>query len=231
MHQLFAVVVYLYVSFFLSSAMKHEACTPPIGEIAFGAAQDWTVSSRLLQLRTEDQAERQPGEEFDLERMIVEDREHRIEVMGYLEAGQVNRPDDLLHAALIFQHGDCPAHYALAAQLAERAAKQERPDAYWLYAAATDRYLLSIGRLQRYGMQYNASPDGQIFLCPIDTNFPDEERLKIGVVTLAEAHETAAEIYAFAHNGQPPPDRSTEPYGQLQTFVNRLLAWRNCYIG
>ncbi len=230
MQPLITLAVLIYTSIF-STVLHTPSCTPPVGEIAFGAEQDWVISGRLAQLRSTDQAERQPGEEFDLERMIVEDRERRIEVMGYLEAGQVNRPDDLLHAALIFQHGDCPAHYTLAAQLAERAAKQERPDAYWLYAAAIDRYLLSIGRLQRYGMQYNASPDGQIFLCPVNTDFPDEERLKIGLVTLAEAHETAAEIYAFTHNGQPPPDRSTDPYGQLRTFVNRLLAWRNCYIG
>lgn len=229
MHALITLALLIYTSLF-SSALHTPPCTPAIGEIQFGAEQDFVISGRLAQLRSADQAGRQPGEEFDLERMIVEDRERRIEVMEYLLAGQVNRPDDLLHAALIFQHGDCSAHYALAAQLAERAAEQGRSDAYWLYAAAIDRYLLSIGRLQRYGMQYNASPDGQIFLCPIDTQFPDAERQKIGMVTLAEAHEGAAEIYAFNHDGQPLPDLSTEPYGGVQLFIDRLLAWHNCYI-
>ena len=70
----------------------------------------------------------------------------------------------------------------------------------WLFAAATDRYLLSKGEPQIYGTQYQKMGDKPWKLGKIDTTkISDDERIKYGVETLAEQREKVKQMNSENH--------------------------------
>ncbi|MCB9460666.1 MAG: hypothetical protein H6670_13515 [Anaerolineaceae bacterium] len=167
-------------------------CQPEVSDIRFDGVYDIAVSAHLIQLYNEDQAIRQPGQAINVEQLITDDRLRREVVLGYLQAGQITRADDLYRAALIFQHGDCPAHYQLAADLAYRAYEDGYTTAGWLYAAALDRYQQNTGRLPSYGTQYTIDIRGHFAQCPVDGSITDAERAELGLASLADLHARAS---------------------------------------
>lgn len=174
-----------------------EACAPPLptdldsmlGAIAPGGAYDRAVSNRIAALFRADQAARAlpSGTEAEL---LEADHQRRVEVLGYLEAGQVQTTRNLIDAAFIFQHGNCSEHYLLANRLAQIALEAGDPEARWIYAAALDRYLMQQGKLQKYGTQYTLV-DGRYELYPVDPATTDAERAQYNVPPLAEAQARA----------------------------------------
>jgi len=65
--------------------------------------------------------------------------------------------------------------------------------AKWLVAATEDRFLMGIGRKQRFGTQYEpADEPGQFRLAPTDPRVTDELRAAFGTPSLAEAKATAS---------------------------------------
>jgi hypothetical protein len=62
-------------------------------------------------------------------------------------------PVDKYHAAMVLQHGNKPAHYKKAHELATNAAKHNIKNSKWLKKATYDRWQLSIGNKQKYGTQ------------------------------------------------------------------------------
>lgn len=95
---------------------------------------------------------------------------------------------DHLHAALVMQHGVTPDDFALARELAKRAAEMDSSlaEARWLHAAATDRHLWSIGRPQIFGTQYQQI-DGRWTLEPFDEDgMTDRERARWRVHSVSE---------------------------------------------
>jgi hypothetical protein len=63
--------------------------------------------------------------------------------------------------------------------------------ARWLVAATEDRFLMSIGRKQRFGTQYEpGEKPGTFRLAPTDPGVTDELRAVVGAPSLAEAKAT-----------------------------------------
>jgi hypothetical protein len=68
-----------------------------------------------------------------------------------------------------------------------------RDDARWLVAASEDRFLMKIGRMQRFGTQYEpADEPGKYRLAPTEPQVTDELRAVLGTPSLAEAKATAS---------------------------------------
>jgi hypothetical protein len=160
-----------------------------LSAIAPGSTCDQAISARIAALYQADQAARSSptgaGEE-----LFEADRQRRVEVLGYLEAGQVQTTPNLVQAAFIFQHGNCPEHYLLANRLAQIAMEAGDPEARWIYAATLDRYLMHQGMPQKYGTQYTVVY-GRYELYPVDPATTDAERALYNVPPLAAAQARA----------------------------------------
>jgi hypothetical protein len=64
-----------------------------------------------------------------------------------------------------------------------------------LAAASEDRFLMNIGRPQRFGTQYRAEPVTAPFrLYKVDANVTDELRRQMSAPTLAEAKQRETEL-------------------------------------
>jgi hypothetical protein len=164
------------------------------------------VNRRLRELFEQDQADRaggrlRPGADR-------RDDRRRAEAEALLAAGAAAAPEDLYHAAMLFQHGSDPDHYRWAHELANRAAGLGHRPARWLAAAAEDRWLMAAGRPQRYGTQYR-SHGGRWELWPVDPATTDADRAAWDVPPLAEARRRAAELTCEGGPGRlgPVPHR------------------------
>ncbi len=179
-----------------STADETQACIPALGEdvlaiageLAAGQGADLVVSLRMAELFAADQAVRQMGLAGDPAQVAQGDAERRIEVLGYLQAGKLQTPRNLVFAAYIFQHGDCPEHYLLAHRVAQAAMESGYEEARWIYAASLDRYLMSLGEPQKYGTQYTWV-DGEYTLYTVDPATTDAERTEYRVPPLSEAKQ------------------------------------------
>jgi hypothetical protein len=189
-----ALLIWLFSVMTVGPQGSALQCHPVVENVRFDGQPSSEVSRRLSVLEGEDQAIRQPANDVDVAEAIKADRLRREEAMGYLQNGQVIRGRSLYSAALLFQHGDCPDHYQLAADLALRAHKLFNPNGAWLYTAATDRYLLSVGQVQRYGTQYVIDAENHFVLCPVSPATTDDERAQFGLPGLAELEARAAEF-------------------------------------
>lgn len=74
-------------------------------------------------------------------------------VLALYEQGAIQSPESKYHAALVLQHGTCPAHFGLAYELAREALDEGYQEAAWLSQATYDRWQLSLGNPQQYGTQ------------------------------------------------------------------------------
>jgi hypothetical protein len=70
------------------------------------------------------------------------------------QKGLISALEAQYHAALILQHGSCPDHFRRAYELSYSAAQVQVPDAQWLSRASYDRWMLSIGKPQKYNTQW-----------------------------------------------------------------------------
>lgn len=173
-----------------------EPCRPDVGNVRFDGEEDAAITSRLAELFAADQEARSHGlgAENGWERIDLEDGQRRVEVMAWLVQGKIRRAESLYQAAMIFQHGNCPAHFQLTADLAERAGQLDYPRARWLYAAAIDRYLMNLGKPQKYGTQFTNTADGRWRLYEVDPAVDNAERARYGVPPLAEARKKAKQL-------------------------------------
>ena len=154
----------------------------------------------MRELYHEDQSARtKPFDEINWNALNAADRQHQREVLGFLQTGKLGSATDYYYAALIMQHGSCPARYKLANRLAQQAINlgDETEDTRWLYAATLDRYLRNVGKPQKLGTQYLSQGDScEYRLEPVDPHTTDEERAKYGVPPLAVAEAKAEAISA-----------------------------------
>lgn len=132
----------------------------------------------MVRLLRADQEERAAVRRGSLKERVLSthDRVRRRRVLHLLKGRQLLRRADELRAAMILQHGETIGDFAVAHLLALDAhmnrVKKVRfvPDALWLAAAAQDRFLVNIGRPQRFGTQFRPSRNG-VGVCevyPID---------------------------------------------------------------
>jgi len=119
------------------------------------------------------------------------DRLRRDRTRELLRAGLIRSGEDFNEAALIFQHADDYVDVGFAHDLALEAVTRD-PETFryrWLVAATLDRYLWYKCEPQIYGTQFKLV-DGKYTIEPIDADLiDDEERIRWGAPTLAQAHE------------------------------------------
>jgi 8-oxo-dGTP pyrophosphatase MutT (NUDIX family) len=149
------------------------------------------VNQELRALFDEDQADRLGQLPADL---AERDQRRRRRVEQLLAEGTVVDPDDLFHAAMVFQHGADRAHFLRAHELSKRAAElgSTRP-VRWLAAAAYDRWLMTGGLPQKYGTQYRFA-NGRWILHEVDPATSDEERARWDVPSLTETLRRADQM-------------------------------------
>lgn len=110
-------------------------------------------------------------------------------------------PDDLFHAAWLWNHGESADDAKRAHRLALEAAELGHSPSRWLAAASFDRWCMYEGRPQRYGTQF--VPDGRRYrLWDVDPSTTDVERTEWNVPPLADQLRCAAEM--TAREPQPP---------------------------
>ncbi|AXA92803.1 hypothetical protein [Massilia sp. YMA4] len=154
-------------------------------------------NAELAQLFTDDQADRQVPSDvaIDWETVSVRDDRREARVKELLAADALHTGADFYHAAMILQHADTPDDYLLAHDLCVIAIGKGEERAKWLAAASLDRFLINVGRRQRYGTQFETRRSHlPARLAEVDPSVPDSLRREMGVPSLAEAKEKEAII-------------------------------------
>lgn len=153
-----------------------------------------SINGELYEMFQADQKDRQGS--IDWKAVNKRDTDRRRRALEMIEAGDLAAPDDFIHAAFIFQHGEDSTAYRMAHDLAMKAVALDSTStrARWIAAAAKDRYLQSVGRPQIYGTQARFI-DGLWTLEPIDTTaVTDAERAQWGVPPLARQRAWTEEL-------------------------------------
>ncbi len=148
----------------------------------------------LLRLASQDQRDRQKyiGNEA---KVFRNDQKRRLKVAILLAQGKVRTGADCFSAALIYQHGSNLQDYLRARTLARKAMSKGEEAGKWLYAAATDRWLVRQGRKQKFGTQYCSvmDPIGSharrkrvMRISPYDKRTSDKTRARFHVPPLSK---------------------------------------------
>ena len=179
--------------------MKYIIAALTLGLSTLASAEAPQPNEALRQIVAADQADRSgPASSFDGLRVAPRDAERRKQVMEIMARGEVRAAEDYFNASLVFQHGATTDDIRLAYALATIASAM-RPERLGPKAAACsswDRLLVQMGRPQWYGTQYTKSKvTGKFELSPVDeTAVTDDERRVLGLPTLKEARENAAQF-------------------------------------
>lgn len=146
------------------------------------------VSTTLNQLYEKDQEVRLAGIETpaDLIRFYIGDWIRVNQVRQIVSADLLTTPQDYANAARILQHGDRATDYQKAQELSFKAYELGEEDMLRHSGLAEDRYLLAIGKAQKYGTQFFCEPEQGWQLYPVDITVTDEERAQLSIEPLAE---------------------------------------------
>jgi hypothetical protein len=156
-------------------------------------------NEELVRMFQEDQADRTPSNSKDIDWAVVGPRDKarlsRVKAI-YMQNG-LHTGADYYHAAMILQHGDVPEDFLLAHEFCVAAIVKGKndKDTRWLAAASEDRFLMNIGRPQRFATQYRADSGTAPFrLYKVDETVTDELRRALDAPSLAKAKAKEAEI-------------------------------------
>lgn len=163
------------------------------------------ANAALRRLYEEDQADRS-RQPIDWHSVSARDRERRAEVRKILAGGELHDGWDCYWAAVVLIHGseaiDLECAFEMARRAFELAPQPLQIRAF--YALAKDRLLLSRGEPQWYGTQ-KAVVNGELVLAPIDpAAVTDEERIAMGVLSLAERYREIRHISSLRGEQKPP---------------------------
>ncbi len=153
-------------------------------------------NAELTRMCQEDQDDRKPGP-HGIDWSVVKPRDDArlARTRALYASGALHTGADWFHAALILQHADEAEDYLLAHEMSIAAVALGYRNARWLVAAAEDRFLRKIGRNQRFGTQYEPSPDsGNYRLGAVEDGVTDELRAALGTSSLAEAKARAKQF-------------------------------------
>ena len=123
-------------------------------------------------------------------------RARRERVKALFTRDSLHTSNDYFHAAVILQHGAVPEDFLLAHDFCVAAiilGKNDK-DTRWLAASAEDRFLMNLGRAQRFATQFRSEGDGPVKLYPVDASVTDALRRLMGAHSLAEARAHEAEL-------------------------------------
>ena len=153
-------------------------------------------NQELARLMDEDQADRMPpaGKSIDWKTVAARDESRLKRVKEIYSQNQLRTGNDYFNAALVLQHSNTPEDYLLAHELCVVAISKRR-GIESLAAASEDRFLMSIGRPQRFSTQYESDGPSQPYkLYKIESGVTDELRRIMMVPSLAEAKAREAEL-------------------------------------
>ncbi len=156
---------------------------------------DLKDNEELARLYKEDQADRTPpaGKEIDWHTVSERDHAREARVKELYRANQLKTGADYYHVAMILQHAPAPEDYLLAHELCVVAISKGEERAKWLAAASEDRFLMNIGRPQRFGTQFRSDgPNAPFRLYKVDESVTDELRRELKVPSLAESKKREA---------------------------------------
>lgn len=155
-----------------------------------------TDNAELTRMCQEDQDDRKPGlRGIDWTVVKPRDDARLARTRELYASGALHTGADWFHAALILQHADEPDDYLLAHEMSVAAAVLGYEQAKWLVAAAEDRFLMKLGRKQRFGTQYEpAEESGKYRLAATDGQVTDALRAALGVNSLADAQAQARQF-------------------------------------
>jgi hypothetical protein len=151
-------------------------------------------NAELSRLYNEDQADRKPGVGKPVDWSVVgpRDRQRESRVKDLYKSGALHTGKDYHRAAMVLQHAHQPDDFLLAHEFCVAALANGDREARWLAAATEDRFLMNIGRPQRFGTQYRSSGDGSMRLYEVSAGVTDSLRAELGVPTLADARQREA---------------------------------------
>jgi hypothetical protein len=141
-------------------------------------------NAELISIYISDQTDRN-SHDINWHEVSKRDSLRRIRVNEILESNNIVTARDNKNAAMVFLHGNDSADYEKAVRFMKKAIELDSTINKWLFAAATDSYLLSKGEPQIYGTQYIKMGDEPWKIALIDTSkITDAERIEYGVETL-----------------------------------------------
>jgi hypothetical protein len=162
------------------------------------AAQPARDNEELKRLCDEDQSDRAVSDGRAINWAVVGPRDKaRLRRVKELYAQNLlETANDYDRAATVLQHGDVPEDFLLAHELWVVAIVKGKNDKETrsLAAASEDRFLMNIGRPQRFGTQFRSEGNGPIRLYPVGPGVTDELRRLMGVHALAEIKAKEAEM-------------------------------------
>jgi len=157
-------------------------------------------NEELTLLYNEDQSDRvsKDGKPINWKAIEAEDQAREKRVKELYFADQLQTGTDYYHVAMVLQHSDLPNDYLLAHELCVVAISKGERDAMWLAAASEDRFLLAIGRPQRFGTQFSIDDqNSSVHLFKTEDGVTDNTRVALEVPTLADAKvREAMSMYA-----------------------------------
>ena len=150
-------------------------------------------NAELAAMYEADQADRHPagdGRPIDWTVVSGRDAARLARAKELLAAGKLGTGADYYHAAMILQHSAAADDHLLAHELCVVALGEGEERGRWLAAASEDRFLMNIGRPQRFGTQFRRDPpSGPWYLYEVDPNVSDAQRAAMDVPPLAEARK------------------------------------------
>lgn len=133
-----------------------------------------------------------------IKKISINDEKRRKRVAEIFAEGYLKTASDYHVAALVFQHGTVPDHYYQAYIFAKKGVELGDVSQNQLAALAIDRYLISIGRKQLFGSQYNMYDMKKTCYCmqPVQANFPDNKRKKMAYFNINERYAFMQQLNA-----------------------------------
>jgi len=152
-------------------------------------------NAEVQRLADEDQEDRRAGPNIDWSVVKPRDDARLERIKELYKEGALRTGRDWLNAALILQHSNEADDYLLAHEMCVAALALGESRAKWLAAASEDRFLMAIGRKQRFGTQYVAADQtGAFRLADTDDDVSDELRKALGAPPLADAKARADQL-------------------------------------
>lgn len=165
---------------------------------AAASAETAKDNEELKRLCAEDQSDHTPPEGKPLDWAMVgpRDRARLKRVKALYTQNLLRTANDYDCAATVLLHGDVPEDFLLAHEFWVVAIIKGKNDSTTKIMAATaeDRYLMNIGRPQRFGTQARSENNGPMQLYPVDTGVTDGLRRVMGIHSLAEIKARVAEM-------------------------------------
>lgn len=173
--------------------LRPSATSPSQAQPAKKAPAD---NEELARLYAEDQSDRLPKDgKIDWKTIGPRDEKRLARVHEIYLANQLVTGADYYHTAMVLQHSHTPGDFMLAHELCIVAIGKGEERAKWLAAASEDRFLMNIGRPQRFGTQYRSNgPNEPVRLYKVEDGVTDALRLAFKAPTLEKAREREAEM-------------------------------------